>query len=52
MTRDFTLEKYEELAQALKDNYRVMGVGDCLTLPKDEDFIAVVRHDAAWGVAR
>ena len=38
MTRDFTLEKYSELVQALKDNYRIMTVADYLALPKGEEF--------------
>jgi len=45
VTRDFTLEKYSELITVLKDNYRIMTVADYLTLPKDEEFIAVLRHD-------
>jgi hypothetical protein len=45
MTRDFTLEKYEDLASALKENYRIVGVADYLSLPKDEESIAVLRHD-------
>jgi len=45
MTRDFTLEKYSELLRALEVNYRIMGVADYLTSPKDEEFIAVLRHD-------
>ncbi|MDO9536753.1 MAG: hypothetical protein Q7J68_00350 [Thermoplasmata archaeon] len=45
MTRDFTLEKYSELVQALKQNYTIMSVADYLTLPKDEEFIAVLRHN-------
>jgi hypothetical protein len=45
LTRDFTLEKYSELLQALKQNYTIMSVADYLALPKDEDFIAVLRHD-------
>lgn len=45
MSRDFTLEKYSELIQALKKNYRIMSVSDYLTLPKDDDFIVVLRHD-------
>ena len=47
MTRDFTLDKYSELVQAIKQNYTIMRVADYLTLPKD-GFIAVVRHDTAW----
>ena len=45
MTRDFTLEKYFELVQALKENYNIMSVVDYLTLPKDDKFIVVLRHD-------
>ena len=45
MTRDFTLEKYSELVQALKQNYRIMSVADYISSPKKEDFIAVLRHD-------
>jgi len=36
MTSDFTLEKYSELVQALKENYRIMGVADYISLPRDE----------------
>ncbi|MBA3045025.1 MAG: hypothetical protein KKH41_07830 [Candidatus Thermoplasmatota archaeon] len=45
MSRDFTLEKYSELLQALKENYTIMGVSDYLSLPIEDDFIAVLRHD-------
>ena len=45
MTRDFTLEKYSELVQALKQNYRIMSVADYISSPKKEEFIAVLRHD-------
>ena len=45
LSRDFTLEKYSELITVLKGNYRIMTVADYLTLPKDDDFIAVLRHD-------
>jgi hypothetical protein len=45
MTRDFTLEKYSKLISALKDNYTIMGVADYISSPKNEEFIAVLRHD-------
>ncbi|MBU4072276.1 MAG: hypothetical protein KKH41_02420 [Candidatus Thermoplasmatota archaeon] len=45
MTRDFTLEKYSELVQVLKQNYTIMSVADYISSPKKEEFIAVLRHD-------
>ena len=45
MTRDFTLEKYSELVQALKQNYlhpklgfgTVWGVADYISMPKEDE---------------
>ena len=45
MSRDFTLDKYSELVRVLRGYYTIMSVADYLALPKDEDFIAVLRHD-------
>ncbi|MBU4032725.1 MAG: hypothetical protein KKD98_08020, partial [Candidatus Thermoplasmatota archaeon] len=45
MSRDFTLDKYSELLQALKENYTIMNVSDYISMPKKDDFIAVLRHD-------
>ena len=43
-SRDFTLDKYQELCQVLGKNYRVCTVSEYLS-EKPEGKIAVVRHD-------
>ncbi len=43
-SRDFSLDKYQELCEVLKKNYRVCTVFEYLS-EKPEGNIAVVRHD-------
>lgn len=45
MSRDFTLEKYSELLEALKANYKIVRVAEYFSFPKDEEFVLVLRHD-------
>lgn len=44
MSRDFTLEKYRELCEALQGSYQIVTVRDFLTSPPVEK-VAVLRHD-------
>jgi len=45
MSRDFTLQKYRELCDAIVENYLPMSVKSYLTKQPVQDYIAIIRHD-------